>query len=198
MNYNKWAAGLAGILALTVSGAASAQELLQSCVAELNRGTIAANFTFPNGSYNRWFSIPVSANPSAQTCSSYSWARTSSSSMAFGTGPQWAGRSTTSAWDCNHSSIEYALYGKAFLRSWTMIGGGMLWGKLVNGQCTYSVSNFPGGWGKDTAVGVLPPYAQYAVAVKSWSHNDPNLGHPGTDCGAASCYWPTNLFVTRR
>ena len=32
------------------------------------------------------------------------------------------------------------------------------------------------------------------IAVRSWSHNDPALGHSGDECPTTSCFWPTRVY----
>jgi hypothetical protein len=116
--------------------------------------------------------------------------------------PEWGGPPiTSSAFDCNHSTIEYAVYlGSG--NSWQYWGGGLMYGKRSNGTCMYSASNPPQQPGNDTigyanpAFFWQPAYTEFRVAVRSWSHNDPRFGHPGNLCSGLSCYWPTKLLLS--
>ncbi len=66
----------------------------------------------------------------------------------------------------------------------------------------YSVSNFPQQPGNDTisyanpAFFWQPSYTEFRVAIRSWSHNDRSLGHPGNLCSSLNCYWPTKLLLS--
>lgn len=112
---------------------------------------------------------------------------------------------STSEWDCNHTSLTFGVYKKVTiplpiggsLTTWTFVGGGQMYGLLVNGTCTYDPENFPHGLGTKTLT--LTTGGTYRVATKSWQHDDVDLGHPGTACdGEDMCHHETKLFIDQQ
>ncbi len=158
---------------------------------------------------------PNFANTSNQnTCSSWTWFQTFSSAVvgiAFGYPGSFGGPAiTTSAWDCNHSAIMLAVYQKLNgFSGWTYLGSVTHFGDLVNGQCRYDAA---GGFAsshhrassritivRPTTPGSTPTITvvgggQIRVAARSWAHNDPAFGHPGTLCGSTECFYGTRLY----
>lgn len=137
--------------------------------------------------------VPSNASE-REDCLDYAWIRGSISVAALVIDPEWAGPAlTTSAWDCCHSTLEYAVYRQVAGR-WQYVDGALAFGVLSEqGVCRHSVGNFPLFGGSDTTV-VFPEAGAAATAirvgVRAWSHNDPAMGHPGDACETTSCYWP--------
>jgi hypothetical protein len=149
------------------------------------------------GDGERTVDVVVASHASgAEDCSDYAWARGSIEVAAL-VEPVWAGpEQRASAWDCNHSTLEYAVYrrrGEGF----EYAGGGLAFGSGDGaGGCTYSVSNPPAQLGTDSATvlaGGGDQLTEVRVGVRAWSHNDPAMGHAGHECAGTSCYWPVLL-----
>ena len=127
-----------------------------------------------------------------EDCSDFSWARGVASAGVAVT-PSWGGPNiATTGWDCNHSSLEYAVYrrdGGVF----RYVNGAIAFGALASdGACHYSVRNSPQQPGADETV-VPGEAGELRIAVRAWSHNDPAMGHAGDACDSSSCYWPVGL-----
>jgi hypothetical protein len=131
-------------------------------------------------------------------CADFAWARGALQGSAR-VSPAWAGPAlTTSAWDCNHSSLEYAVY-RLSSAGWQYVDGALAYGALsAQGVCGYSVNNAPRQDGHDETIVLAEPDAttEVRVGLRAWSHNDPALGHSGSDCETLSCYWPVRLSLT--
>lgn len=111
--------------------------------------------------------------------------------------PAWGGLPiTTSQWDCNHSSLEFAVYQRSGA-GWYYVAGGLGYGALNGERCSYSVANFPPQSGVDSVTISAEDGPSLLVAVRSWSHNDTALGHPGDACFSESCFWPVHLQLVR-
>jgi len=121
MEIGKLALGaFVGAIVVTAAAEASASEdLLRSCVTQLNANTIPA-YRFPNTTSGS-FIAPVSRDPTLETCMGYTWVYSEQGSIVFAAGPQWAGNVASY---CPHSDIEYAVYGRATLHTWQYFGGG--------------------------------------------------------------------------
>jgi hypothetical protein len=96
------------------------------------------------------------------------------------------------AWDCNHSSVEYAVY------NWTngayqVVSYANLYGNYVNGTCVHDGSGIASEGSPTTS---LYTTSGTVVAIKSWQHNDPAYGHGGYGT-TPNLYWPSTLSVDR-
>jgi len=170
------------------------EELLASCADELDRG-LPVDVNLPRGASA--LDIP-SFNDAAQSqCWNFGWAEYyEPDTIPFTVAPAWAGPNINfTAWDCNHSSIHYGIYGQTSWGQWVYLRGGLMYGKLVGGVCRYSVSNFPAQpWGQDS-------WRQWAggrfrIGLRSWNHDDPALGHTHDLCpDPVNCVWPTRLHL---
>jgi hypothetical protein len=186
--------GPSSAVAHTMPGAGD-DPLRSSCVSQIPSLPIDVDVGYAYG-----FPLEITA-PSVsngqQTCRDFTWI--GGFFYFFGDfDPEWGATPiTSSAWDCNHSSIEYAVY-TGYDSSWRYWGGGLMYGKLSDGKCTYSVTNFPQQPGSNTIDlsngALLPIYTEFRVAIRSWSHNDRSFGHPGNLCSGSNCYWPTKLL----
>ena len=171
---------------------------------------------------------PVDDTGTVPTCENFGWVRLPPIANAqVLIEPSWDGRQfdpgrqgDSRRWDCNHSTIEYGVFATTsvflptsfrllsgfnfteFFLQRQLIGGGQLFGWLVGNDCIYKVTDplnvytFPSGWGRE--VQATTATTGLLIAVQSWSHNDPDIGHTGTDCALRadrSCWWPTRLLI---
>ncbi len=132
-------------------------------------------------------------------CADFAWAGGVLQGSAL-VSPAWAGPPlTTSAWDCNHSSLEYAVYRRSGA-GWQYVDGALAYGALsTEGVCGHSVNNPPRQDGHDetTVMADSDAATEVRVGLRAWSHNDPALGHSGADCETLSCYWPVRLSLSQ-
>jgi hypothetical protein len=207
------------------------EELLRtSCESALNNNQIPVDLDLPPGFYDTEFDVPLLHPPvstAATTCQNFGWVSLPAfragtltvTPINFGRKLDTTRSSDAQFWDCNHSSIQYAVYARPSLFSfrrrvfglpiiaparWVFHGGGQLWGWLVNGECTYSVTDpgapnrqrytIPSGWGRNSDE--TPAFFGARIAVLSWSHNDVTIGHTGKDCAdPINCWWGTKLRI---
>ncbi len=173
----------------------SGEELLESCAGEMN-SSLPVDVTLPSGSSS---TLVGSYNNSGQSaCWNFGWAEFDAPAAAFTVAPEFAGPNiNSSAWDCNHSLVTYGIYGQTSSGQWVYLRGGLMYGKLSNGVCGYDVNNFPSqaSWGanswKQWGGG------KFRIGTRSWSHDDPQLGHHHDSCDdLANCVWNTLLHIT--
>jgi hypothetical protein len=129
-------------------------------------------------------------------CADFAWVRGFVNGAAL-IEPEWSGPDRNTDWDCNHSSLEFGVY-RRLPSGWEYVGGGLAYGNLEDGACSYSVDNFPIQTGSDSVVvqgdratEVAP--IEVRVAIRAWTHNDPAYGHSGKDCDSLSCFWPAAI-----
>jgi hypothetical protein len=132
------------------------------------------------------------------TCANYSWVKivgkVSSASI------KWNGRTTTSAYDCSHSTMTWGLYQK-YGSNWSWVGGGGSYGKMPGnvdgGPCNYDMSGVPHGWGAFTTTtgGSSSSVVEYRMAFKLWSHDDESIGHASYCADPINCFWPLHLTL---
>jgi hypothetical protein len=168
-------------------------ELRQSCASRLNELPVDAEIAA--GSSHAEVSVDSHAVGEVD-CADFAWVRAFVNESAL-IEPEWNGPDRDTEWDCNHSSLEYAVY-RRLASDWEYVGGGLAYGQLDDGSCRHSVDNFPAQVGSD-AVHVQGSTAaevastEVRVAVRAWTHNDPAYGHAGNDCDALSCFWPASV-----
>jgi hypothetical protein len=178
------------------TGDTDAEDFRRSCASEIDSLNVDAEL----GTLGESLDVVVPNRAGGRgDCTEFSWVRgfinTYGKIEARWTGPA----ITRSEWDCSHSSVEFGVYRKV-AGAWEYVDGGLGFGSLESGTCTYSVRNFPEQSGADTAwvpaTGVDAEGTEIRVALRSWSHNDPRMGHSGADCEGTSCYWPTRITGT--
>ncbi|TDB79479.1 hypothetical protein [Micromonospora sp. KC721] len=168
------------------------EDLLKSCVTELNARSLPVDDTL------RGDTTSISLVPSylhARTpCANFGWAAIEAA-RTFTLSARWGGVYINfSPWDCNHSSVTYALYRKN-TAGWVYRGGGMAYGDLVDGKCNYAASNFPSqeSWSRSS---ITEGAGEYRIAVRSWSHDDPDYGHTHNLCAdPKECVWNTQVNI---
>jgi hypothetical protein len=123
----------------------------------------------------------------------YTWVRVRNSGP-FQVWPIFGGPNITQAGDCNHTALIWANYTyKSVSGAWQTVSAGMMFGKLVNGQCTYDPENIPHyqlGSRGDSHGWIGPEPQEYRIAIKSWQHN-----HAGTGCATLECHHPSKLII---
>lgn len=154
-------------------------------------------------------------NGATQTCGDFTWFKRplynrpyNNVFIEFG-GPN----IVTSPWDCQHSTLTFGVYKRFTNGPWQLISLGYIYGKMENGKCThsYSAANAsPSTWHTETGEQGGAPYVsvyggaveagttvvgEIRIATSSSAHDDPALGHPGTLCGSANCYYGTNVVA---
>jgi hypothetical protein len=198
--------GFALAVAMFASTAAHAQHTMPGSMSETFKKSCTSQIPNLPVAVDRGFLIGTTTAPAylvglshatgQATCADYTWIK--GWFGFFGLVTPFAGwpAITTSAWDCNHSTVDYGVYVK-WGASWTYLGGGLLYGKLVNGVCTHAAANFPQQAGSVDSVfmpnssvpWVFAP-TEFRVATRVWNHDDPTIGHPGNVCGGnVNCWW---------
>jgi hypothetical protein len=168
----------------------SGRDLLDNvCRPALDAGQIAMDGDWQSNE------VPMPSKGGGDLCSGYTWtqitgAMDSLTLAAFYGGPDINRFSDDqNAWDCNHSSMEYAVFVKRD-GVFKMEAYGDLFGKYANNHCSHDGSASP-------SVGSFIAHVFHAgdvrVAFRSWQHNDMSIGHTGTYCGDLSCWWPSVL-----
>ena len=147
-----------------------------------------------------------------QGCRSFTWVQFPGNVKSIRLFGLYAGANiNSSAWDCNHSTISYALYKKLLDGTWALVTFDRRYGYLrpaPNLTCDYnsglafpdSVGSF---WEEDYAQCLwsilffcgLSSATEYRLAIQSWQHNDTALSHPGDACGTESCFWSSRVYV---
>ena len=142
-----------------------------------------------------------------QSCADLNWVKVPTRPVPFlprlrspfSAAIKWAGRTPINAWDCNHSTMAWAVYKKGLV-SWTYMMGGFSFGFMPDqgGECRFDkTSGFPSEFGNfslDDMNG--SPGGEYRIAFFTWSHNDTGARHTGTDCPYIHCNWPARLELT--
>lgn len=172
--------------------------LRSSCAAQMNNLPVDVDLPYSFG-WPQVVTAPSFAS-GEQSCLDFTWVRKFFYYQNL-IDPEFGGPAiTNSGWDCNHSSVEYGVYRRVG-STWSYVGGGLMYGALKNGQCTYSVSNFPQQPGTDTVFPLnvcgnpgFPCWTEIRVGIRTWSHNDRALGHPGNQCSGTSCWWPSKIL----
>lgn len=175
----------------------SGQEILSTtCLARLNAGAIANDrIVIPD---HQWQNVGVAAKPQNDLCDSYSWVWLPGrygfvTFEALYTGPDIVSfDDKQNAWDCSHSSVEYGVYALLPNGNYQLVQYANLFGNYVNGQCRHDGTGFAS-IGAPTAS--LYNGLHTKVAIKSWQHNDPAIGHTGAYCDDLNCWRPSNLIV---
>lgn len=200
--------GLAGALcaSLFAPGAASAdphhptgKELLSTtCLEKLKNETIAFDktITYANTAVN----VSVAAKTQSETdpCSGYSWVVVPGLFANLTLKATYGGvninrySDAQNDWDCNHSSVEYAVFNSTSA-GYQFASYGNLYGKYVNGSCLHDGSGFASEGSPTTSLYFA---SATVVAIRSWQHNDPAFGHGGYG-SALNLYWPSTLGVDR-
>lgn len=168
-------------------------ELRESCTARLDELSVDAEIAA--GSTLAEVSVESHAL-GALDCADFAWVRGFVEGAAL-IEPGWSGPDRETAWDCNHSSLEYGVY-RRLSGDWEYVGGGLAYGKLDRGSCLHSVDNFPVQAGSDSVLVHAANAAETAptevrVALRAWTHNDPDYGHTGEDCDSPNCFWPATV-----
>jgi Polyglycine hydrolase-like, structural repeat len=97
------------------------------------------------------------------------------------------------AWDCNHSSIEYAIFDNQG-GGYQLIAYASLFGNydVARHTCRHDGSGFASVGSSAITINNAP--ASY-IAIKAWQHNDKTIGHTGTYCDDINCWWPSSFKV---
>jgi hypothetical protein len=175
------------------SGNDPLMELRESCTAHLDELTVDAEIAA--GSVHAEVSVESHA-VGALDCADYAWVRAYVGGAAL-IEPGWGGPDRATAWDCNHSSLEYGVY-RRLSGGWEYVGGALAFGKLEGDSCHHSVKNFPAQPGSDSvfvqaASADSTTGTEVRVAVRAWTHNDPDYGHTGDECDTPNCFWPATV-----
>jgi hypothetical protein len=174
----------------------SSEEILRTtCLARLQAGTIAIDEYKPFDDSTDLMFLPAKAQ--GDPCDSYAWAMLPGRYGFLTLAPYYAGTDISmfsaaqNAWDCNHSSVEYAVYA-LFPGGFQLIQYSILFGNYTNGSCYHDGSGFASAGAPSASL-----YAHWnvVVAVKSWQHNDPSIGHTGAYCSGNECWWPSFLSI---
>ena len=173
----------------------SSQEALSTtCLARLNAGTIAFDRSIPYGTAVA--QMGVVEKPQDDPCNSFGWVVLPGRYGYITLHPYYNGPNISwfsddqNAWDCNHSRIEYAIY--AWSNGWQLVQYANMFGSYSNGFCDHNESAF-GSVGSSTAA--LYNGTNIVVAMRSWQHNDPTIGHTGAYCGDINCYRGSSLYA---
>ena len=171
------------------------EELLESCAAEM--ANLPVDVVLP-GAGNHSTLIPSFHDGNQSQCWNFGWAEYDAPAAVFTVTPEFAGPNITSnGWDCNHSSLYYGIYGQTSWGQWVYLRGGLMYGQLTGNTCKYSVENFPSqaSWAQNS-------WSQWGggkfrIGTRSWSHDDPALGHQHNLCADPfECVWNTLLRIT--
>src|SRR5262245_29264434 len=187
------------VAALFVSRPARAvpidQAFLQSCAA--SAGSMPVDATAPR--YPIGFESKITFNAPArlqgadepQSCADLNWVKVPTRAVPrlfkapFSATIKWAGRTAINPWDCNHSTLAWAVYKKGLV-SWIYMTGGYSYGFMPQqgGECRYDKSSgLPSEFGSFSLNDLSgSPGGEYRIAFFTWSHNDPSIHHSGTDC----------------
>jgi hypothetical protein len=204
-------ASFAGALLVSMPAEAAFDEaFFQSCAPSV--ASMAIDATAPriplSFASNIGFTVPsrVQNTGDVATCADFTWVKVpvpmsfSIFRTPFTAKIKWAGRTAANAWDCNHSLLAWAVFKSAIISgAWSYVTGGVSFGNMPDGttECRYDNSGFPPQWGtfslNDTAGS---GGSQYRIGFFTWSHNDPNFGHSGTDCPYTQCNWPASFELT--
>jgi hypothetical protein len=193
-------------LTLTASRAGAdiqtSQALDVECLNQLNARQIRFDRTVPYGS-NTTVVLDLPAKSQDTVCGAYGWVRFSNGLYnRLHVAPRYNGPDINrfpeidrqNPWDCNHSSIEWAVYTQTN-GTYTKADGGALAGFFENGHCFHDGRGFSSVGHVDAT---LSNVTGAVVAVRSWQHNDPGIGHTGTYCSDVNCWWPSQVVVDRQ
>jgi len=174
----------------------SGQDTLSTtCLNRLNAGTLPFDRVIAHGTAVT--QMGVVAKPQGDPCESYGWLVLPGQYGYITLQPYYNGPNINwfsddqNAWDCNHSSIEYAVYAW-FPGGWQMVQYANLFGNYANGNCWHDGTGFSS---VGSQVASLYLGTHIVVAMRSWQHNDPALFHTGAYCGDLNCWRDSSLYV---
>jgi hypothetical protein len=171
------------------------QVVLAECASQIN--SLPVDVNFPQYRNNTFIHPRFPGGEANNTCTDFTWVKVKGKVTAATI--RWAGRKTTSAHNCAHSTMSWGLYKKASDGSFSLIGGGSSYGTMPQGEggsCLYNMQSPTRDWGSFSALTNTNSTAEYRIAFNAWSHDDPNLGHVADDCAdPISCFWPIDVTI---
>src|SRR5712691_8910211 len=115
------------------------------CSAQLNSGAVTPTITSSGSPSSRGVLAPaaVAASSIDLGCSGYTYVKVKGMYDTLTIKPVFAGVNVnTSAWDCNHTAMNYSVYNNVN-GAYTKVGGGVLFGTLdASGTCIHDISSF--------------------------------------------------------